>query len=140
MALSISFENRIIKLCISGCHCGECKTKSNGCCDIEILTEEFHPYIATPITRLFLNIQFGRKHKIDKLIDNFDEYFKLEQHQEKNGIEYFKCIILEDLERDSSWKICPDCNLEYKEGILKFEKINYIVPEKDLCLFHKRNK
>lgn len=138
MALSISCENPIIKLCISGCHNGDCITNSNGCENNEIFTEVFHPYVVTPITRLFLHVQFNRKHKIDVLIKNFENHFESGQNYEENGIEYFKKIILEDLETDSSWKVCPKCSSEYKNKIRKFEKINYIVPYVDLCIFHKK--
>jgi len=138
MALSISIENSYIKLCISGCHNGNCNKQSNGCGEIEILMEQFHPYVATPLTRLFLHIQFGRKYKIDNLIQKFDEYFKDGQNIEENGIDYFKKIILEDLETDTTWKICTKCDVEYKNKSRTFEKINYVVPEKDLCFFHKK--
>ena len=51
---------------------------------------------------------------------------------------YFKKIILEDLETDTTWKICTKCDVEYKNKSRTFEKINYVVPEKDLCFFHKK--
>lgn len=138
MALSISLDNSIITLCISGCHNGNCNKESNGCGDIQIFTESFHPYISTPLTRLFLHIQFGREYKIDEFIKKFDEYFKDGNNINENGVEYFKKIILEDLETDSTWKICPVCSIEYNNGIRQFEKINFIVPEKDLCIFHNK--
>jgi hypothetical protein len=137
MAISILFENSIIKLSILGCHNGECKEKSTGCREIEVLSKNFHPYVSTPITILFLHIQFGRKYKIDNLITRFEEHFADGKNYQENGIKYFKKIILEELENDSSWKICSKCDLEYKEDIRKFENINYIVPDVDLCIFHK---
>ena len=137
MALSISFENSIIKLSILGCHNGECKTKSAGCGELEVLTETFHPYVCTPITRLFLHIQFGRKYKIDELISKFDNYFANGVNNQVSGIEYFKKIILEELENDPSWKLCPKCDLEYKKNTRYFANINYIIPNADLCIFHK---
>lgn len=137
MALLISFEDSIIQLSILGCHNGDCKTKSNGCGDIQVFKETFHPYVATPITRLFLHIQFGRKYKIDNLITRFEEHFANGNNHQENGIEYFKKIILEELETDSSWKICSKCDSEYKENTRKFENINYIIPNVDLCVFHK---
>jgi len=138
MALSISFENSSIKLYILGCHNGNCNKLSNSCGEIEILTEQFHPYVKTPLTRLFLHIQFGQKYIIDNLIKQFQEYFDENKHFEENGIDYFKKIILENLETDESWKICSKCDTEYKNKSRTFEKINYIVPEKDLCFFHKK--
>jgi len=137
MALSITFKNSFIQLSILGCHNGECKTKSSGCGEVEVIKETFHPYVATPITRLFLHIQFGRKYKIDELIAKFDEYFSHGQNNQVSGIEYLKKIILEELEKDSSWKICPKCDLEYKENHRKFDNINYIIPNAELCIFHK---
>ncbi len=138
MALSITFKTSSIELCISGCHNSDCNKQSNGCGEIEILTEQFHPYVITPLTRLFLHIQFGKKYKIDDLIKKFEEHFKDGQNIEENGIEYFKKIILEYLETDEIWKICKNCNSEYKSGCRTFEKINYVVSDKDLCFFHKK--
>ena len=140
MALALSFENSVIKLSMIGCHNGHCESKSNGCGEIKIFTEEFHPYVATPITRLFLHVQFGRKYKIDELIANFNTHFANEQHHQENGIDYWKKIILESLQDDPTWKICVDCDSEYKTEKLTFEKINYITPEKNLCIFHTKNQ
>lgn len=133
MALSITLNKSIITLSISGCH-----NKSNCFDDIKIFTEKFHPYVTTPLTRLFFHMQFGREYKIYEFIKNFEEYFKDGNNIDVNGIEYFKKIILEDLETDPTWKICPECNIEYNAGTRQFEKINYIVSEKVLCVFHKK--
>ena len=138
MALVLSFENSVIKLSMVGCHNGHCESKSNGCGEIQIFTEHFHPYIATPITRLFLHVQFGRKYKIDELIKKFDVHFADVNNYQQNGIEYWKQIILESLQNDPTWKICPDCNCEYELNMRTFEKINYITPQTDLCFFHKK--
>jgi hypothetical protein len=137
MALLISFENSVIQLSIIGCHNGDCKTKSSSCGEVEVIKETFHPYVATPITRLFLHIKFGRKYKIDELISKFDEYFANGKNNQVSGIGYFKKIILEELEKDPGWKICPKCYVEYKENYCNFSNINYIVPNADLCIFHK---
>ena len=72
------------------------------------------------------------------LIKQFQEYFDDNKNFEENGIDYFKKIILENLETDESWKICSKCDTEYKNKSRTFEKINYIVPEKDSCFFHKK--
>jgi hypothetical protein len=139
MAIYLSIEDFFIKLCINGCHNGDCHTKSNGCGETEVIYEKFHPYVATPITRLFLHVQFGRKHKIDELITKFDTYFADGNHHEENGIDYFKKIILESLATDSTWKICGKCDVEYKEGSKKFENINYVTPDVEECIIHKKH-
>jgi hypothetical protein len=141
MALSLIVKDNEIELVISGCHNGECKEKSNGhvvCGEIEILTENFHPYLASPLTRLFLHIQFGRKYKIDEIISKFDKYFENGQHNDENAIPFLKKTILEELETDNSWKICTKCKTEYDNKTRKFEKIYYIIPSENLCIMHKK--
>ena len=138
MALVVFIDNSVITLSMAGCHNGHCDSKSNGCGEIQTFTENFHPYVATPITRLFLHVQFGRKYKIDELIAKFDTHFANEQNHQENGIDYWKKIILESLQNDSTWKICPYCDSEYKSGTRMFQHINYITPETNLCVFHKK--
>jgi hypothetical protein len=148
MAISITFENSIITLKMGGCHNGLYAhtkhkevpiEKTNGCGEIKIFSEKFNPYIATPITRLFLHVQFGRKHKIDELIEKFDAHFKDGKNCQENGIEYLKEIILSSLSTDPTWKICPECNIEYNNKTREFEQLNYIIPSKNLCIFHKKD-
>ena len=125
MALSVSIEDSMIKMIII----------VND--EKEIITEIFHPYVVTPLTRLFFNKEYGQKYKINKMIKKFNKYVVLGENDRENNMEAFKQIILEVLLNDSKWLICSKCDLEYKEKSRKFENINYIIPTADLCLFHK---
>lgn len=141
MALAVFINNSVITLSMMGCHNGHHDTKTNGCgvdCgEIRTFDEKFHPYIVTPITRLFLHSQLGPGYKIDELVAKFDTYFSNNQNHQESGIDYWKKIILESLQNDLTWGICPSCDFEYKNGTRMFENVNYIAPQTNLCYFHK---
>lgn len=135
MAISIKYNNGIIDCIISGCHCS-----GNGCntnkCDILKVSEKFNVNRATPITRMFLHTSFGRQSNIDNIIYKFTQHFD-EQNEDENGLNYMKKLILDDCEKDKTWKMCPICQTEYNEKIRKFENIIFIVPYLDACVEHK---
>jgi hypothetical protein len=137
MALLIdNDENKVITLVICGCHNGNCCKQSNGCGKKIILKEKYNANRATPITRLFLHSVFGRKYRLNALINKFNEYFDDGKNYNVDGIEYMKKIILEDLETDNGWKICSKCECEYKAKTREFQNIVYIIPTIKFCTEH----
>ncbi len=131
MAIEISLIDSIVELSLYACN-NEYK---------ETFTEIFHPYVTTPLTRLLLYVEFGKKYKIDDLITEFNNIKNINENTNyTSDIDQLKKIILLNLEKDSIWKICPTCNIEYETRIRKFENINYIMTNNNLCIFHSKNK
>ena len=121
MALLVNCDdNKVITVIIGGCHNGNECNHSNGCGKSVVLKEKFNIAISTPVTRLFLHVAFGRSYKIKEYMKKFDNYFDNGNNHDVDGIEYMKRVILEDLESDKSWKICPKCDYEYKEKKREF--------------------
>ena len=71
-----------------------------------------------------------------KIFREYSNSIDSENGIDENGIKYLKKIILEDLEKDKSWKTCIKCRELYENNEIKFEDIIYILPNLDHCLDH----
>lgn len=130
--MRLKYENDVISLSFGGCR-GAGKP---GHREIVQYEEPFRPTRSSPITRLFLHAAFGRKYKLDKILDDYDKYFKDGKHQDENFVDVFKRLILEDHEQDPTWKICPACKMEYANGKRSWQHILYVTPTTAACEDH----
>ena len=72
---------------------------------------------------------FGCTSQIGNIIAKFDEHFKDGKYPDENGLEYLKNAILENREKDKTWKICPVCRIEYDSKKQLFENILFIISQ-----------
>jgi len=112
------------------------KNKNNGCCQFEYFIYNFDINKPTPIMRMYLHLVMGRDKRLTQLIEQYNDYFGNIENMDEDGIDYLKKIILEDLDKDVTWKTCIKCKELYNENKIKFEDIIYIVPHLDYCVGH----
>lgn len=141
MALSLSHEGTNVVLRLNGCH----GIESQGCGDILVVNWNMHdmskPNVAA---RLFLHQIMGRVHVLDGILKSYDSgwngsEWSLKSFKSSNGIDVWKHIILSTLNEDSTWKICPTCEEQYRNGKLEFGEILFITPETYKCPNHSNN-
>jgi hypothetical protein len=136
MALLIQLKDDIIQCIINGCHSEICDHK-NGCGKFIEYNQKFDANHATPIVRLYLHLIFGRKQRIQNIINKYNDFFSDNNNINENGIKIMQKIIIEDCNLDKDWKICPQCYDNYLNNDDYFDKINYIVPSIDKCIVHQ---
>lgn len=136
MAISIRLNeaNEVIMI-LNGCHHKDICT-SNGCCHFEYFKTKINVHKPNPIARMYLHLVMGREQKIYDLLKQYEEYFLNGANIDENGIKYLKKIILEDLEKDKSWRRCSKCYELYENNQAKFEDIIYMLPHMDYCVDH----
>jgi hypothetical protein len=132
MAMSLKFEDGVTTLRFLGCH-GACYPGHGHLVEFK---EKFNPRRSTPITRLLMHKMFGREHKLDGILENFTKYFEDSKHQNEDGVDVFKKLILEDHEKDPTWKICHICKDEYATKKRTWENIVYVTPTVVACDEH----
>ena len=136
MAISIRLnESNEVIMILNGCHHMDTCTR-NGCGHFEYFLTKINIHKPNAIARMYLHLVMGREEKIYDLLKQYNEYFSDGANINENGIKYLKKIILEDLEKDKSWKTCIKCRELYENNEIKFEDIIYILPNLDHCLDH----
>jgi hypothetical protein len=137
IAISIKMnESNEIIMILNGCH-HKNTCLSNGCCQFEYFTSNMDIYKPNAIARMYLHLVMNREYKINDILKQYEEYFSDGKNINENGIEYLKKLILEDHEKDKSWKRCSKCYELYENKKIKFEDIIYILPNIDYCIDHK---
>lgn len=100
--------NFVVLLC--GCQCPG--SSSAGCgCRIEVYSQPFSMDRATAIIKLHLHAIFGRQHRLEEIMAQYENYFENEAHSNENRIGVWHKIIFESFEQDSDWKMCPACQV-----------------------------
>jgi hypothetical protein len=144
MALSLRHEHRSVVLKLVGCHghdndgCGNCLSVTWNATDIGLVNVA---------ARLFLHQDFGRQYVLDGLLKEYEDGWANDEWCSKdrsikitNGIDVWKHIILETLNCDKTWKMCPMCSEKYNKGELNFGNILFVTPETNVCPIHTMNQ
>lgn len=133
MSLGITVHAGVISCLMCVCD-GGCKTYAESQKSCKLIEEKFELHKTTPITRMALHINFGRKYRIDKILY---KYKKINEHIIKDEgdmtpekrMELLEFIIIDDCKMDSDWKICHICESEYVNKIRPFERILFTIPK-----------
>jgi hypothetical protein len=115
---------------------GHMRGGGNGCGQFEVYTQAFDMNRATAVIRLHLHVVFGREHKLQEILNKYEEFFSHAENAEANGVVELKRIIFEECAADESWKMCPQCKVQYEEGSLGWDKVIFVTPETELCVDH----
>ena len=85
------------------------------------------------VGRLAIELFMGRETTMAALLQKFNE----KATEESDGFALWEELILLQLGENPTWKSCPLCEKEYKEGGRDFGKFHFIIPSCPFCPDHK---